>query len=249
MHPVTAQQLIELNRRFYLAFGGAFAATRRRLQPGAQRVIASLPLAGDWLDLGCGSGEVARHLAARGFTGSYTGLDFSPSLLEEACQGWPSPSGAFCPSFRLADLTAPDWAEPLAPAGFDVILCLAALHHLPGQELRLSLLRQARSLLKKGGVFIHSEWQFQNSPKLMARRLPWHTVGLDEAALDPGDTLLDWLYALPGQAEQRGLRYVHLFTAQELSLLAEAGGFVVEESFESDGHGGRLALYQRWRAA
>ena len=131
---------------------------------------------------------------------------------------------------------------------FDVILAFAVLHHLPGDGCAPGLLRQAHSLLIPGGLFIHSNWQFQHSPSLMARRQPWETIGLAEEDVEAGDTLLDWRYTLPGQAEQTGLRYVHLFTGEELGRLAASSGFCVEETFESDGQGGRLALYQRWRA-
>lgn len=248
MNAETAQKLVDLNRRFYQDFGAAFAATRRRLQPGALRVLHSLPPAGDWLDLGCGSGEVARALARMGFCGQYLGLDFSPALLEEATRGWIAQPGRFAPRYQVADLTSPTWAGDLPQGTFDVILCLAVLHHLPEADARLGFARQARALLKPGGQFIHSEWQFQHSPKLMARRQPWQAVGLRDEDVDDGDTLLDWRFALPGQPERTGLRYVHLFTPEELDALAQASGFTLTESFESDGQGGRLALYQRWLA-
>ena len=61
-------------------------------------------------------------------------------------------------------------------------------------------------------MFIHSEWQFQHSPKMMSRVLPWATVGIDEAEVEEGDTLLDWRHAAAGQGDERGLRYVHLFS-------------------------------------
>ena len=65
--------------------------------------------------------------------------------------------------------------------------------------------------------------------------------------LEPGDTLLDWRYALPGQAEQRGLRYVHRVNPDELTALASRAGFAVRDTDESDGQGGRLGLYQFWQ--
>jgi hypothetical protein len=81
----------------------------------------------------------------------------------------------------------------------------------------------------------------------MARRLPWSSAGVDERALEPGDTLLDWRFALPGQAETSGLRYVHLFSREELDELAAQAGFHVLETFASDGQGGSLSLYQCWQ--
>ncbi len=80
----------------------------------------------------------------------------------------------------------------------------------------------------------------------MARRMPWEFVGLSNADVEPGDTLMDWRYALPDQAERVGYRYVHLFTRAELADLAEKAGFEIVDEYESDGEGGRLGVYQRW---
>ncbi len=248
MHPETVSFLLDINHQFYQNFGRAFAATRRRIQPGTRRILNALR-PGDYLDLGCGSGSLAAAWVESGPPGSYTGLDFSQALLDEArlaVDGLSRPGLTL--RFLQADLSDPAWDAPLEGLRFDGILALAVLHHIPSFDLRLSILRQARALLKPGGVFTHSEWQFQNSPRLMARRLPWQRAGIDPAALEPGDTLLDWRYALEGQPEQVGLRYVHLFERAELAELAQASGFEIVEEFSSDGEGGSLGLYQRWRS-
>ncbi len=246
----TVSILLDLNRQFYQTFGPAFAATRRRIQPGVRRVLDSLPAGGQWLDLGCGGGALglawAQHAAEHGAEGTYTGLDFSASLLEEAA-AWVHTHAPGAPvSYHPADLGNPDWQNVVEGRQFDVITCFAALHHIPGEAARLDILRVVRGLLAPLGVFIHSEWQFQHSPKLMERVQPWSLAGLREDQVDPGDTLLDWRYALPGQVEQRGLRYVHLYSREELARLAAQCGFCIKEEFESDGAGGRLSLYQTW---
>jgi SAM-dependent methyltransferase len=260
MDSATVSFLLDLNRQFYQSFGGAFAATRRRIQPGVRRVLDELPAGGNWLDLGCGSGAVALEWArkaaaagAAGGAGSYLGLDFSAALLEEArrtldeaAAAGEFPAERVQVQFQQVDLSGPDWAEGLKDRRFDGIFAFAALHHLPGVDLRRQVLAGVSGLLGPGGRFIHSEWQFQHSPKLMARRIPWQQVGLDEAGLEEGDTLLDWRYSLPGQSEQVGRRYVHLFSRAELSALAAGTGFALCEEFNSDGEGGRLALYQIW---
>ncbi len=249
MQPATLAQLLSLNRRFYAAFGPAFAATRRRIQNGVRRVLAELPDEGAWLDLGCGSGALAVEWLRAERQSAYLGVDFSPSLLAEAQAALAAEldSAPASISFAPADLSRPGWADALAgQAPFRGVLAFAVLHHLPGVELRRQVLRQVAQLLQPAGVFVHSEWQFQHSPKLMERRVPWAQVGLAEADLEPGDTLLDWRYNLPGQPEQVGLRYVHLFTRAELADLAAATGFRIVDAFESDGQGGRLSLYQVW---
>ena len=243
------QQLIRLNNEFYETFAAAFAATRRRIQPGVRKVLEEIPKKGKWLDLGCGSGQIALEWVKQKRKGAYQGLDFSAGLLAEADQtqrGVVLPRGLKV-SFTQADLATNSWSEGLKCGYYDGALAFAVVHHIPGEEQRVELMRQVRDLLKPGGLFIHSEWQFQYSEKLMARRMPWEFAGLTAADVEPGDTLMDWRYALPGQAEQVGYRYVHLFTRAELGELADRAGFEIVDEFESDGEGGRLGVYQVWK--
>lgn len=244
MDAVVAGQLVALNRRFYSDFGGPFSATRGRVQPGVRRILASLTGTERILDLGCGNGWLTRILAERGHRGSYLGLDFSLPLLADA----KSQPGRFSAVFRQVDLTSLDWERQdgsfsLPAFHFDLIFAFAALHHIPGHELRRDILRKARGLLAQGGRFIHSEWQFMNSEKLRARILPWERAGLSASQVDKGDTLLDW------RAGGNGLRYVHHFSTQELDALASESGFRVVASFSSDGDAGNLALYQIWEGS
>ena len=201
------------------------------------RILEQINVSANVLDLGCGNGELARQLARKGHSGSYTGLDFSPALLEVASTGQPS---NFC--FLQADLSNPDWAAPLQIGQYDTILAFAVLHHLPGEELRQQVLRKVGALLAPQGCFIHSEWQFLNSTRLKARIQPWDAIGLAVSDVDPGDYLLDW------RQGGYGLRYVHHFSEGELAGLAEASSFIVTESFLSDGENSRLGLYQVWRS-
>ncbi len=226
----TRQKLLAINREFYQTFGAAFSSTRRRLQPGVQRILTQIPPDADWLDLGCGNGELARVLAQRGHRGRYVGLDFSRPLLADAPEKV---------EFIVADL-ASDWLTLLPQPRWDVITAFAALHHIPDEALRLQILRQAAAALRADGLFIHSEWQFLNSPRWRKRIQPWARAGLDPSRLDEGDYLLDWRHG------GEGLRYVHHFSPEELEALAAASGFRIRETFYSDGKEGNLAVYQIW---
>jgi hypothetical protein len=120
------------------------------------------------------------------------------------------------------------------------VFAFAVLHHLPGEALRRRVLGKMRSLLAPQGCFMHSEWQFLNSPRLQRRILPWETVGLSPEDVDPGDVLLDW------KQGGYGLRYVHHFSESELARLAGEAAFSIRETFYSDGKEGNLGLYQVW---
>jgi tRNA (uracil-5-)-methyltransferase TRM9 len=251
MHTDTILRLLEVNRQFYRQFAAAFAATRQRVQPGVRRILEELPSKGDWLDLGCGNGAVAAAWSnSTGREGSYTGVDASPKLLDEARRRM-GETGAQHKEVRFyqADLAGRDWSDIIDGKYFNVITAFAVLHHLPGERLRQEVLQKVHEHLYPDGIFVHSEWQFQRSARLMARRQHWEKIGLSEDLVDEGDTLLDWRFALPGQDEQVGLRYVHLFNRDELADLAASTGFVIVEEFESDGREGNLALYQVWRKA
>ena len=237
MKTSTANQLLDINRRFYDKFGSSFSATRRRIQPGVRRIIETLKGDEKILDLGCGNGELARQLALQDHSGLYLGLDFSLPLLQDA----EYQTGSFPVSFQQFDLADPNWNVIFPGSPFDVVFAFAVLHHIPGWELRRNLLQMVNDLLGSSGYFVHSEWQFLNSEKLRRRIQPWQVVNLTTDDVDEGDFLLDWRQG--GQ----GLRYVHHFTETELAELANESGFRILESFFSDGSGGRLGLYQVWK--
>ena len=237
LKPDIIARLINLNRQFYQTFGVNFSRTRQRLQPGVMQILEELEPSANILDLGCGNGELARALVERGHRGTYTGLDFSLPLLDEAVQ---SISEGLEATFLQADLSIPDWDSSIPKITIDITLAFAVLHHLPGEQLHKQVLTKIHTLLEPEGRFIHSEWQFMNSPRLRGRVQPWETIGLTNSDVDRGDYLLDWRHG------GYGLRYVHHFDKNELTTLAEETGFTILNTFFAVGEGGRLGLYQIW---
>jgi len=248
MKPETIAKLHHINQEFYQTFARSFASTRRRIQPGIRRVLCEIPRQGNWLDIGCGSGALAVEWAKQQRTGLYQGIDFSQDLLSEAekeIQAVQVPAGLKF-SFSPADLISDGWNVPLKKTSWDGALCFAVLHHIPGSDLRQRICTSIAELLGNDKSLNLSVWQVQNSPRLMQRILPWSRAGLDENDLDAGDVLMDWRAGPDGEPNSQGIRYVHIFSEDELAALAEGSGFKVTDSFYSDGKEGNLGLYQSW---
>ena len=92
------------------------------------------------LDVGCGTGELARRLARR--ARHVTGLDTDPASIETARRLSTHETDV---DFRCQDLFSAD-----LPGGYDVITALAVLHHLPLEPA----LRRLRDLLAPGGTLV-----------------------------------------------------------------------------------------------
>lgn len=201
------------------------------------------PASSSILDLGCGNGILARYLGQNHFSGTYLGVDASPGLLGLSENKDRTPQ--FAPAFQALDITATGWETQLPASIYHPIVSFAVFHHIPGVDLREDIFRKIRLLLPPGGLFILSNWQFLNSPKLLKRVIPWEKIGLSSSQVDPGDTLLDWR-AVQGET---GYRYVHNFSEDELKEHALRTGFNILDSFYSDGSSGNLAIYQVWQVA
>lgn len=172
-------------------------------------------------------------------------MDFSAALLEIANQRLLSEDEIHSRNVILkqTDISRESWVVGLELLTFDWVVAFAVLHHIPGEETRLRLLRQVADILRRGGGsggFIQSNWQFLNSARYRGRVVEWGQIGLSRDEVEEGDYLLDW------REGGRGLRYVHHFSEGELAALAVQAGFRVVESFYSDGREGNLANYQVW---
>lgn len=96
---------------------------------------------GEALDLGCGTGDFSRLLAAR--ADRVLGLDLSPGMVSAA-----STRSAGFANLEFQNADALKWKSP--PARFDCVAAIATLHHLPMGEV-VARMKQA---LRPGGSML-----------------------------------------------------------------------------------------------
>lgn len=114
------------------------------------------------LDIGCGEGELARHLPS----GGWVGLDSSAEMLARA----PRPA-----------VHAEATALPFADGSFGSVALLYVLYHLPEPARALA---EARRVLRPGGLVAVAVPSRHDSPEL-AHALPARALTFD-AELAPG---------------------------------------------------------------
>ncbi len=118
----------------------AFAELLRSTAPRPTRV----------LELGAGPGLLAETILRACQPESYVLFDFSMPMLElsrERVGGYPSAS------FVLGDFKSPGWSGPLQRP-FDAVVAMQAVHEIRHKRHVPGLYREARSLLRAGGLLI-----------------------------------------------------------------------------------------------
>ena len=94
------------------------------------------------LDVGCGTGGLARQLAGEG--AKVTGIDPGPEALREATAV--APLAAFVKGVAEA--------LPFDDAAFDIVVMVNALHHVPQAAMRAALREAARVLGHDGALIV-----------------------------------------------------------------------------------------------
>ena len=173
---------------------------------------------GRLIDLGCGTGRLAIHMAEQGHT--VVAVDLSEEMLRvtgaKAAQ-------ANVPIERVkANLVELD---ALASASFDYAACLfSTLGMIAGRGNRRQMLVHVHRLLKPGGLFIvhvHNRW-FHLGTRAGRRLLLRHGWDVVCRRATPGDFVMPAHHGMGSIA-------MHLFTRREVVRLLTEAGFAVLE--------------------
>ena len=245
----TVRILNTMTSEFYRTCADSFSSTRRGAWAGWVRALegpAGQVFAGadavSVLDVACGNLRFERFLEER-----YPACDLRVHAVDNCAPLVGAQAQPFQELDILDALLAGTLDTALAGPLSNLVVCFGFMHHVPGRENRVQLLRTLMNRVKSGGYAVVSFWQFLNSTELARRAEVAHTRGLrvlaaaggDAAQLEPGDYLLGW------QDVSDAFRYCHSFAPDEALALAVEAGFAdqVVDHFEADGRTRNLNAY------
>jgi 2-polyprenyl-3-methyl-5-hydroxy-6-metoxy-1,4-benzoquinol methylase len=229
------EKLLALNRAFYEGQAASFAESRSQPQPGFSRLLAYLPQPCEsLLDVGCGEGRFGRFIQSHHSLKQYMGVDFSAGLLAIA-QSQVLSGGKGQLNFYQRDMSQPGFLAGLGH--FDTVVCLAALHHIPGRDNRVRLVQEMADHLEANGRLFLSTWRFLDSQRQRRKIRDWSEIGLSGTDVEANDYLLTW------QRDGFSYRYACMIDVAETAELAHAADLDIPHQFRSDGQEGDLSLY------
>ncbi len=212
----TQEKILKLVKNNYDSIAGDFSQTRKRLLwPELVEVAKKVKSGDSLLDAACGSGRLLDEFKRLDF--EYLGFDNSPELINCAIKNYPNQN------FQVDDLLT---LSSVKNNYFDWVFCIAALHHLPGENLRVKALKNLSAKLKIGGKLVLSVWRpGKNKKFLRARRINFWRKLFFLSDLDFGDAVFEW--GGETSKNENRLRYYHSFKESELKKIIKESGLKV----------------------
>ncbi len=243
MDDATIRRLNQINREFYRVTAVEFDQTRSQPWPGWDRLLPYIERITHGtstlsvLDVGCGNGRFGAFLHNR-LVGAqrttslhhikYHGLDSSLALLERARQTLTGLTGL------TLQLEERDIIENPPDSGrYDLVVLFGVLHHIPGYDHRLQVMRLFGRLVAPGGLLAFACWRFYEYPRFRERIIPWPA----DLQVENHDYLLDW------RQGETALRYCHYVDDEEHAALIAASSLAEVAAYRADGQTGDANRY------
>jgi tRNA (uracil-5-)-methyltransferase TRM9 len=205
-----AKSILEKTRENYNLIAKEFSATRKEIWEELKFLFENLKEGDKVLDLGCGNGRWYRIFKEKKV--DYFGLDNSEKLIEIAKENFPEAKFFVGDALNL----------PFQDNFFDKVYSIALLHHIPSEDFRIKVLKEAKRVLKPGGILILTCWKIHRLREILALLKYTFLKIIRKSKLDFKDFFVPW--------GKKMLRYYHFFTQRELENLVKRVGFEILES-------------------
>lgn len=218
MENLTVEKLLQMTQEGYRLIADQFDKTRQHSWDDFSVFDPFVKDGTRILDVGCGNGRLLTYHRQRHHIG-YVGIDQNSKFVEIAKKTFQN-SSSNSSQFYAADILQPESLSVLGDQRFDLIFCIAVLHHIPTKELRVHALQALKKYLKPGGTLCMENWNMWELRK--GNKTVWNSprrVGIR-------DLITEWK-----SPQGTGNLYYYAFTARELRALFCKSGFHVQKLY------------------
>jgi tRNA (uracil-5-)-methyltransferase TRM9 len=205
-----AKSILEKTKENYNLIAKEFSATRREIWEELNFLFEDLKEGEKVLDLGCGNGRWYKIFREKKV--DYFGIDNSKKLIEIAKENFSEAKFFVGDALNL----------PFQDNFFDKVYSIALLHHIPSEDFRIKVLKEAKRVLKPGGILILTCWKIHQLREILALLKYTFLKLIGKSKLDFKDIFLSW--------GKKTLRYYHCFSKRELENLVKKVGFEILDS-------------------
>jgi 2-polyprenyl-3-methyl-5-hydroxy-6-metoxy-1,4-benzoquinol methylase len=227
------KNLLKLVKQNYEEIAVDFDNTRKKqLWPEINALAELIKDDDKVLDAGCGNGRLVQAFNNKKI--EYVGVDSSERLIELAKKNCLLASSEQADqkvgikSFKFIKLSILE-LDKLQENNFDYVFCIAVLHHLPGNNLRVEALKQLRNKISANGKVIITVWNLwsQNKFRKLLIKAAWQKI-IGQSKFDFGDILFDWKN---NKGEKTSQRYYHAFTKHSLKKMIKQANFKIKKIY------------------
>lgn len=225
MNKETQKNLLDIAKKNYEEIAEDFNKTRKKyLWPELLKLADAVKNGDSVFDAGCGNGRLLEAFKDKKI--SYVGVDSSEKLIKLAREKYQFLNYELRIKnyeFLIGDILN---IKNVSDKNFDYIFCIAVLHHVPGEDLRLKALENLKEKLADNGKIILTVWNLWSQKKFRKFIFKFAFLKLiGKNKMDFGDILFSGF-------NQMSQRYYHAFRMNELRKIIKKADLNIEKIYK-----------------